>query len=280
MAAAIIDGKAVAKRVREEVATRVAAVNESGGSVGLATILVGEDPPSQIYVRSKIKACAAAGIESFDHKLPADTSEQALLALVDELNANDRVHGILCQLPVPDHIDAEKVLDRISPEKDVDGFHPENLGRLAQARPRFVSATPKGCMTLIAEAGCDPSGKHAVVLGRSNMVGRPMAMLLTNANATVTVCHSRTPDLAAEVDRADIVVAAIGRAELVKGAWIKPGAVVIDVGITRNAEGKLIGDVEYAAAAERASAITPVPGGVGPMTIASLLQNTVQAAGG
>lgn len=275
MTAKLLDGKAIAARVRDQVAAEVAGL---GFVPGIAVVLVGDDPASQIYVRNKHKAAEKVGVTSFAHTMPADTSQQALLDVVDRLNDDDRVDGILVQLPVPKHIDAEAVLDRIRPDKDVDGFHPENLGLLAQRRPRFVSATPRGCMTLLAEAGCELAGADAVVIGRSNMVGKPMAMLLTNANATVSLCHSQTRDLEGAVRRADVVVAAVGRAEMVRGAWIKEGAVVIDVGINRGADGKLVGDVEFAAAAERASAITPVPGGVGPMTIASLLQNTVEAA--
>lgn len=275
MTAKLLDGKAIAARVRDQVAAEVAGL---GFVPGIAVVLVGDDPASQIYVRSKHRACEKVGVASFAHTMPADTSQQALLDIVDRLNDDDRVDGILVQLPVPRHIDSEAVLDRIRPDKDVDGFHPENLGRLAQRRPRFVSATPRGCMTLLAEAGCELAGADAVVIGRSNMVGKPMAMLLTNANATVSLCHSQTRDLEGAVRRADVVVAAVGRAEMVRGAWIKVGAVVIDVGINRGADGKLVGDVEFAPAAERASAITPVPGGVGPMTIASLLQNTVEAA--
>jgi methylenetetrahydrofolate dehydrogenase (NADP+)/methenyltetrahydrofolate cyclohydrolase len=276
--AAIIDGKAIAARVREGVAKSVAELATRGITPGIAVVLCGDDPASHIYVRNKHRAAAKAGVATFDHKPPADISEADLLGLVDQLNEDDAVDGFIVQLPLPAHIDATKVLDRIRPDKDVDGFHPDNIGRLAQGRPRFVAATPKGCMRLLAESGCELSGAHAVIVGRSNIVGKPMQMLLTNANATVTLCHSRTRDLGAEVARADIVVAAAGKPGLVRGAWIKPGATVIDVGTNRTAEGELVGDVEFAAAAERARAITPVPGGVGPMTIASLLENTVEAA--
>jgi methylenetetrahydrofolate dehydrogenase (NADP+)/methenyltetrahydrofolate cyclohydrolase len=217
-------------------------------------------------------------VTTIDHKLPATTSEEELLALVRTLNSDPKVHGILVQLPLPKQINAEVVLDLIDPAKDVDGFHPDNIGRLAQGRPRFVACTPKGCMRLIAETDLELSGCHAVVVGRSNIVGKPMQMLLTNANATVTLCHSRTKDLAAQVARADVVVAAVGRPEIVRGEWIKEGAVVIDVGMNRLESGKLAGDVEFEAARERAGAITPVPGGVGPMTIAMLLANTVMSA--
>jgi methylenetetrahydrofolate dehydrogenase (NADP+) / methenyltetrahydrofolate cyclohydrolase len=241
-------------------------------------VLVDTDPASQIYVRSKSKACQEAGIRAFDHHLPADTSEATLLDLVRQLNANPDVDGILVQLPLPPQIDARKVLLLVDPLKDVDGFHPESLGRLLMGEPRFVACTPLGVMKLLEEAGAKLSGAQAVVLGRSNTVGKPTAVLLTAADATVTVCHSRTRDLAAEVGRADIVVAAIGRPEMIRGAWIKEGAVVIDVGVNRRPDGKLVGDVEFAAAAERAAAITPVPGGVGPMTVAMLLRNTLAAA--
>jgi methylenetetrahydrofolate dehydrogenase (NADP+) / methenyltetrahydrofolate cyclohydrolase len=278
MPARVLDGKALAARVRDEVAEQVRTLAAGGVVPGLATVLVGDDPASAVYVRSKHRAAAAVGIETFDHKLPAATAESELLALVDRLNDDPKVDGILVQLPVPRHIDANQILDRIRPDKDVDGFHSDNIGRLAQGRPRFVSATPKGCMRLLQQAGVDVAGANAVVIGRSVMVGRPMALLLTNASATVTLCHSRTRDLAAHVGQADIVVAAVGSRELVRGAWIKPGATVIDVGINRTEDGSLVGDVEYAAAAERAGAITPVPGGVGPMTIASLLENTAAAA--
>ena len=278
MTASIIDGKAIAARVRGEVRETIAGLVARGVTPGLAVVLVGDDPASQVYVRNKHKAAAEVGVTSFDHKLPASTSQAELLELIGQLARDPAVHGILVQLPLPRHVDATLVLDSIPPEKDVDGFHPDNIGRLAQGRPRFVAATPKGCMRLLAEAGVELSGKRAVMVGRSNIVGKPMSMLLTGADATVTVCHSRTPDLAGEVARADVVVAAMGRARAIKGAWIKPGAVVIDVGMNRGEDGKLCGDVEYDAALERASAITPVPGGVGPMTIACLLENVAAAA--
>jgi methylenetetrahydrofolate dehydrogenase (NADP+) / methenyltetrahydrofolate cyclohydrolase len=276
--ATIIDGKALAKKVRAEVAAEAARLAAEGVVPGLAVVLVGDDPASHIYVRLKEKAAAEVGVTTFDHRLPADTSQTALLELIDRLNRDDQVDGILVQVPLPPQIDATTVLDAIAPEKDVDGFHADNIGRLSQGRPRFIAATPKGCMRLLAEAGIDPAGMHAVVVGRSNIVGKPVAMLLTNANATVTLCHSRTPDLVAEVRRADIVIAAVGRAGLIQGDWIKPGATVIDVGTNKGADGKLHGDVDFAAAAGVAGAITPVPGGVGPMTIASLLENTVASA--
>lgn len=278
MAARIIDNKQVAQTVRGEVAARARALVERGVQPGLAVVLVGEDPASQVYVRNKAKAAAEAGIVTFDHKLPATTSEAELLDLVRRLNGDERVDGILVQFPVPPQISQKRVIDTISVDKDVDGLHPLNLGRLWAGEPRFVACTPSGCMRLLAEAGVKLDGADAVVIGRSSLVGRPMAALLLNANATVTICHSKTRDLAETVRRADVVVAAVGRAEFVRGEWIKPGATVIDVGINRGADGKLVGDVEYRAAAERAAAITPVPGGVGPMTIAMLLSNTVAAA--
>ncbi|HVY39416.1 MAG TPA: bifunctional methylenetetrahydrofolate dehydrogenase/methenyltetrahydrofolate cyclohydrolase FolD [Polyangia bacterium] len=276
--AKILDGKAVAARIRADLAKQVAALAERGVQPGLAVVLVGEDPASQIYVRNKAKACAEAGIRTFDHRLAATTTRAELLALVARLNADAQVDGILIQLPLPAGLDAREILPAVDPRKDVDGIHPENLGRLVMGEPRFVACTPLGVMTLIEETGLKLAGADAVVVGRSNMVGKPMAALLTGADATVTACHSKTRDLAAAVGRADVVVAAVGRGEMIRGAWIKPGAVVIDVGINRGADGKLRGDVEFAAAAARASAITPVPGGVGPMTIAMLLVNTVKAA--
>ena len=259
-------------------AKETARLAQRGIKPGLAVVLVGDNPASQVYVRNKAKACREAGIEAFDHPLPKDTSLAALLALVAELNADPRVDGILVQLPLPPQINAERVLLAISPEKDVDGFHPDNVGRLWSGQPRFVPCTPLGVMRLLKESGAQVAGADAVVVGRSNIVGKPMAALLLAADASVTVCHSKTHDLPQVVARADILVAAIGRAEFVRGAWIKPGATVIDVGMNRKPDGKLTGDVEFAAAAERARAITPVPGGVGPMTIALLLENTVRSA--
>jgi methylenetetrahydrofolate dehydrogenase (NADP+)/methenyltetrahydrofolate cyclohydrolase len=278
MAAEIIDGKAIAARVRGEVKAEADALKAKGVQPGLAVVLVGEDPASQVYVRNKTKAAAEAGIATFDHKLSADTSEEALLGLVRELNADARVDGILVQFPVPKQIAQKRVIDTISVDKDVDGLHPANLGHLWAGDPRFVACTPNGCMRLLAESQTTVAGADAVVIGRSQLVGRPMAALLLNANATVTVCHSQTKNLPDVVRRADIVVAAIGKAELVKGDWIKPGATVIDVGMNRGSDGKLVGDVEFAAASKRCRAITPVPGGVGPMTIAMLLANTVRSA--
>ncbi len=278
MSARIIDGKAAAARLRERVGVIARAFEgRSGRKAGLAVVLVGDDPASSVYVKSKGKATVAAGMTSFEHRLPADTSEADLIALVDTLNADTSVDGILVQLPLPGHVREAAVLTRIDPDKDVDGFHPVNAGRLATGLAGFVPCTPLGCLKLLkAELG-DLSGKDAVVIGRSNIVGKPMAALLTQASATVTLAHSRTRDLAGHVSRADIVVAAVGIPHFVKGAWLKPGATVIDVGINRTDNG-LVGDVEFDSAASVAGAITPVPGGVGPMTIACLLRNTVVAA--
>jgi methylenetetrahydrofolate dehydrogenase (NADP+)/methenyltetrahydrofolate cyclohydrolase len=278
MSATILDGKALAKRVRGEVAVEVARLRAAGIEPGLAVVLIGDDSASQIYVRGKTAGAAEVGIRTFDHRLPATTTDAEALALVAKLNADPAVDGILIQLPLPRGLDARRILFAVDPRKDVDGIHPDNIGRLLMGEPRFVACTPLGVMRLVAEAGLPLAGANAVVVGRSNMVGKPMAALLLNADATVTVCHSKTADLGAAVGRADLVVAAVGRAEMIRGDWIKPGAVVIDVGINRQATGKLLGDVEFAAAAARASAITPVPGGVGPMTIAMLLANTVAAA--
>jgi methylenetetrahydrofolate dehydrogenase (NADP+) / methenyltetrahydrofolate cyclohydrolase len=279
MTAKIIDGKAVAARVRGEVAEGVKqVVARAGIAPGLAAVRVGEDPASVIYVRNKIKACKEAGLESFEHILPESTSQEELLALVSRLNADRRVHGILVQLPLPKHIDADRVIDLVAAEKDVDGFGPRNVAALAMGRPGLRPCTPAGCIRLLEEAETKIEGARALVVGRSLIVGKPMAMLLLERNATVSIAHSRTRELGAEVGRADILVAAIGRAELIKGEWVKPGATVIDVGMNRLPDGKLKGDVEFATAVERARAITPVPGGVGPMTIAFLLKNTVAAA--
>lgn len=283
MTAAIIDGKAAAAALRGKVADSVAAFRETvGRAPGLAVVLVGEDPASSVYVRSKGKATVEAGMQSIEHKLPDDTSEAALLALVEELNLDNNVDGILVQLPLPDHIDSAKVIAAISPDKDVDGFHVENAGRLAVGAEALVPCTPLGCLHLLKSQLGDLTGKDAVVIGRSNIVGKPMAMLLLGESCTVTIAHSRTRDLPDVVRRADIVVAAVGRPEMVRGDWIKPGAIVIDVGINRvadaNGKGRLVGDVDFAEAADVAGAITPVPGGVGPMTIAMLLRNTLVAA--
>jgi methylenetetrahydrofolate dehydrogenase (NADP+)/methenyltetrahydrofolate cyclohydrolase len=278
MAAKIIDGKALAAKLRGTMAEEAKALTAAGVRPGLAVVLVGEDPASQIYVRNKTKALAEAGFACFDHHLATDTGEETLLALVRDLNNDKAVDGILVQLPLPKHIDSKRVLLSIDPAKDVDGFHPENLGRLLIGEPRFTACTPYGIMKLIEEAGTPVRGATAVVVGRSNIVGKPVAVLLTNADATVTICHSKTKDLPAVIGTADILVAAIGRAEMIRGAWLKPGSTVIDVGTNRLPTGKLVGDVEFAAAVERVGAITPVPGGVGPMTITMLLANTLDSA--
>lgn len=278
MSADIIDGKAYAEALRGRIAIHAADfIAQSGRKAGLAVVLVGEDPASSVYVRSKGKATVAAGMESFEHRLPADIGQDALIGLVEQLNADSAVDGILVQLPLPDHLDETQVLRAIDPDKDVDGFHPVNAGRLATGMPGFVPCTPLGCLMLLKDRLGDLSGLDAVVIGRSNIVGKPMAALLTAANCTVTIAHSRTRDLSSHVVRADIVVAAVGRANFVRGEWIKPGATVIDVGINR-VEGRLVGDVDFDGAASVAGAITPVPGGVGPMTIACLLRNTLVAA--
>jgi methylenetetrahydrofolate dehydrogenase (NADP+)/methenyltetrahydrofolate cyclohydrolase len=274
----VIDGKAVSARVRAEVKADVESfVTEHGTSPGLATVLVGDDPASHVYVGNKIKACEEAGIRSIHHGIPADTSQADLLGLVADLNTDDSVDGILVQMPLPDGLDPDPVIAAIDPSKDVDGLTATSAGLLAQGRPGLVSCTPQGVMELLRVAGAEVSGADAVVVGRSILVGRPMAALLTNASATVTVCHSRTRDLAGVCSRADILIAAVGSPGMVKGDWVKPGATVIDVGINRTEHG-LVGDVEFDGASERAGAITPVPGGVGPMTIALLLRNTLTAA--
>ena len=283
MTATIIDGKAAAAALRAEVAVEVTRFRAATGRApGLAVVLVGEDPASAVYVRAKGKATLEAGMESFEHKLPADTAEADLLALVDRLNADPRVDGILVQLPLPPHIDANKVITRIDPDKDVDGFHPVNAGRLAIGLHGFVPCTPLGCLKLLRHQLGDLSGLTAVVIGRSNIVGKPMALLLLGDSATVTIAHSRTRDLPAVVRQADIVIAAVGRPEMVKGDWLKPGATVIDVGINRvtgdDGKSRLVGDVDFASASAVAGAITPVPGGVGPMTIACLIRNTFVSA--
>ncbi|MGH7886964.1 MAG: bifunctional methylenetetrahydrofolate dehydrogenase/methenyltetrahydrofolate cyclohydrolase FolD [Candidatus Binatia bacterium] len=277
--ATIIDGKAVAKDVQNQIKQEVDGLERRWGlAPGLAVVLVGDDPGSQIYVRNKEKACKDVGIKSFEHLLPATISEKELLALAHQLNKDNQVHGVLVQLPLPPHIRAEKVFEAIAPHKDVDGFHPVNLGLLALGGDGFRPCTPMGIMRLLEAAHCDPKGKNAVVVGRSNIVGKPVALMLLEKHATVTICHSRTANLRGEVGRADILVVAIGKAGLVRGDWVKPGAVVIDVGVNRLPNGKLGGDVEFETAKDRASAITPVPGGVGPMTICMLLYNTLKAA--
>jgi len=278
MTAQLIDGKALAAKVRGELKDQAAElVKRFGRPPGIAVVRVGEDPASKTYVTSKKKTAEELGFGSWEHHLDAGTTQQDLLALVAKLNADPAVDGILVQLPLPKHLDATQVLEAIDPAKDVDGFHAVNAGHLFQGRPTLVACTPFGVMRMFEEIKYDLSGKNCVVVGRSNIVGRPMAMLLLNASATVTICHSKS-DVAAEVRRADVVVAAVGVAKLVRGEWIKPGAVVIDVGMNRNAEGKLCGDVDFETAKERAAWITPVPGGVGPMTIAMLMSNTVKAA--
>ena len=276
--AKIIDGKAIAAKIRTEITEGVAALKERGVTPGLAVVLVGDDPASRVYVSMKEKACAEAGIFSDEYKLPAETSEAELLGLVAKLNNDPAIHGILVQLPLPPQIDTDKVLEAISPEKDADGFHPYNVGRLSVGKPLFQPCTPYGVMVMLKEEGVELAGKEVVVIGRSNIVGKPVAMMCLAQSATVTVCHSKTRNLADVVRRADVVIAAVGRPEMVKGDWIKEGAVVIDVGVNRVGEKKLVGDVDFVAASQRAAAITPVPGGVGPMTITMLLYNTLESA--
>ena len=282
MTATLIDGAALAARIRGEVAQRAAALTARGTRPGLAVVLVGEDPASSVYVRNKVKDCEEAGIFSVLDRLPASTSEDALLARVRELNADPAIHGVLVQLPLPAHIDERLVIETIAPEKDVDGFHVSNAGALMTGTPRFRPCTPYGVMKMLEHAGVKLSGAEAVVVGRSNIVGKPQAMLLLQEHATVTICHSRTRDLAAHCRRADVLVAAVGKARMITGDMIKPGAVVIDVGMNRIPDGpnagKLCGDVDFDSAREVAGAITPVPGGVGPMTRAMLLVNTMEAA--
>jgi methylenetetrahydrofolate dehydrogenase (NADP+) / methenyltetrahydrofolate cyclohydrolase len=279
MTARILDGKALAATLTDDVRKRVVARVAQGRNVpGLAVVLVGEHAASQIYVRNKRRTIEATGMRSFAHDLPASASEQELLQLIDDLNADPAVSGVLVQLPLPQAIDAERVNERLDPRKDVDGFHPYNIGRLVLKRPTLRPCTPYGCMQLLAATGEDLVGKHAVVIGQSAIVGRPMALELLMARCTVTICHSATRDLPSLVRQADIVVAALGKTEFVNGDWIKPGAIVIDVGINRGEDGKLRGDVDFAGASVNASWITPVPGGVGPMTIVTLLANTLRAA--
>jgi len=277
--AELIDGKALANEVRAEVKRRAGAFRATHNRApGLDVVLVGDDPASQVYVRNKERAASKAGIAGRVHRLPAETSEADLLALIFELNADDDIDGILVQLPLPGHLHGQTIVDAIDPAKDVDGLHPFNAGLLTVGRKGLRPCTPSGCMRMLEHIGCDPKGKRALVLGRSTLVGKPIALMLLEKHATVTVAHSRTEDLAGLVGESDIVVAAVGRRHLVKGHWIKDGAVVIDVGINRLQDGTLTGDVEFETAKERASYITPVPGGVGPMTIAMLLSNTVDAA--
>ena len=278
MTALILDGNALAQKLRADFKTRADALTARGAQPGLAVILVGEDAASQVYVRNKVNACAQAGLRSEKITYPADVEPQRVLTRIAELNADPTIHGILVQLPLPRHFDSDAVLAAISPDKDVDGFHAENVGALMQGHARFIPCTPYGVMKFFGEAGIELKGKEAVVLGRSNIVGKPMAMLLMQANATVTVCHSQTRDLAFHTRRADILIAALGKARFVTADMVKPGAVVIDVGINRLPDGKLCGDVDFPAVSQIASAITPVPGGVGPMTITMLLANTLEAA--
>lgn len=276
--AALIDGAGIARRLRGELALRAASLAAAGHRPGLAVILVGGDPASAVYVRNKVKACEEAGIRSILERYPADFSQEALLARIAALNAESSVHGILVQMPLPKHIAPERVIEAIAVTKDVDGYSIESAGRLVAGLPGFRPCTPWGCMKLIESTGTDLRGKHAVVIGRSNTVGKPMALMLLQADATVTVCHSRTPDLGAHTRTADVVVAAVGRLNVLTAGMVKPGAIVIDVGMNRNAEGKLRGDVDFEGVAQVAGWVTPVPGGVGPMTIAMLLSNTVDAA--
>ena len=276
--ASIIDGNALSAQLRADVMRRADALKARGITPGLAVVLVGENSASQVYVRNKVKACADAGLHSVLERYEADMTEAALLARIDALNKDPAIHGILVQLPVPKHIDANKVIEAIAPEKDVDGFHIASAGALMVGQPGFLPCTPYGCMKMLESINYDLRGKHAVVIGRSNIVGKPMAMLLLQKNATVTVCHSGTKDLKAMTLQADVIVAAVGKVNVLTADMVKPGAVVIDVGMNRNAEGKLCGDVDYAGVRDVASHITPVPGGVGPMTITMLLVNTLESA--
>jgi len=278
MSAKILDGKMISKRIKDELKNEVTALKEKGITPGLAVIIVGEDPASQIYVASKERACAEIGVYSEKHALPAETTEEQLLALIADLNKRPEISGILCQLPLPKHINEERILLSIDPSKDVDAFHPANVGKIMIGNFDFLPCTPAGVMELIAESGIDITGKNCVVIGRSNIVGKPMSMLLLHKHGTVTICHSKTENLAEITKKADILVAAVGRANFVTADMVKEGAVVIDVGMNRPEGGKLCGDVDYEAVSKIASAITPVPGGVGPMTIAMLMKNTVKAA--
>ncbi len=279
MSAQIIDGKAVAEALRENIRGRVEKrLSRQRRCPGLAVILTGEDPASQIYVHNKKLACEQAGIESFEFKKPAETTEAELLDLIVQLNADVQVDGILVQLPLPEHIDTDKVIETISPDKDVDGFHPYNIGRLAAGKPTYRPCTPQGIIRLLESTGINLAGMDAVIVGRSNIVGRPMMLELLAKDCTPTICHSRTKDLAGRVRSADIVVAAVGKPDFIQGDWIKPGAIVIDVGINRLKNGCLTGDIDFESARKNAGRITPVPGGVGPMTIACLLQNTLTSA--
>jgi methylenetetrahydrofolate dehydrogenase (NADP+)/methenyltetrahydrofolate cyclohydrolase len=278
MPAELVDGKKVAADIKEGLKKEIETLKSKGITPGLAVVLVGEDPASRKYVSNKEKTCEALGIKSIGHKLPVDTSQETLLKLIDDLNNDSQVHGILVQLPLPKHLNEKEVMHRIAGEKDVDGFGPESLGRLLLDEPGFVACTPHGAMKMLEAYGIDPKGKKAVVVGRSIIVGKPLALLLLRKHATVTICHSRTANLKEECLRADILCVAVGRAKMVTGDMVKEGAAVIDVGINVTPEGKLVGDVDFEAAKERAAYITPVPGGAGPMTIAMLMYNTVQAA--
>ena len=279
MTARLIDGKALALQVREGLATASAAVlAKTGMKPGLATILVGDDPASHLYVKSKQKACDAAGIYIDDHKLPASTTQAELLALIEKENADPKIHGILVQLPLPKHIDSKVVLEAVSPDKDADGFHPYNFGRLVEGHPVFEACTPKGVIKMIESTGVSIEGKRAVVLGRSNIVGKPLALMLLQRNATVTICHSKTKDLPAMCREAELLLVAIGKAKFVTADMVRDGAVVIDVGTNRLPDGKVVGDVDFETVSQKAGWISPVPGGVGPMTIAMLLDNTVESA--
>lgn len=278
MTAQIINGKEIAKKLREKIKNEVQELKGKGITPGLAVILVGDDPASQVYVRNKEKACQEVGIYSEIHHLSETISQSELINLIDKLNTNPQIHGILVQLPIPAHLNEKEVIERISPQKDVDGFHPLNAGALFVGEKSLQPCTPKGCLYLLKEIGYDLKGKKAVVVGRSNIVGKPVAMMLLQEHATVTICHSRTKDLKSELLQADVVVAAVGKTNFIKGDMLKPGAVVLDVGINRLENGKLVGDVDFETAKEKASWITPVPGGVGPMTIAMLLANTLEAA--
>ncbi len=276
--AILIDGKAIAAKIRGEIAVEVNRLELKGVKPGLAVILVGDNPASKVYVSMKEKACRDVGIFSEEYKLPPETDEAALLSRIDSLNKNPDIHGILVQLPLPKHINEALIMEAISPLKDVDGFHPYNVGRLVTGKPLFQPCTPHGIMVMLKESGIDITGKEVVVVGRSNIVGKPVAFMCLQQNATVTLCHTKTINLEEKVKMADVLIAAVGKPEMIKGEWIKEGAVVIDVGVNRIADNKLVGDVEFAVASKRASHITPVPGGVGPMTITMLLYNTLQSA--
>ncbi|MFZ5688160.1 MAG: bifunctional methylenetetrahydrofolate dehydrogenase/methenyltetrahydrofolate cyclohydrolase FolD [Bacillota bacterium] len=278
MTAQILDGKKIAQEVRETIKKDVQELKDKGITPGLAVVLVGADPASQVYVNNKHKSCGEVGMYSEVHRLPAETSQEDLLMLIDKLNKDAKIHGILVQLPLPDHINEKAVIDTISLEKDVDGFGPANVGNLVIGDDCFYPCTPHGCIVMLEKTGLELKGKHAVVVGRSNIVGKPVAMMLLARHCTVTICHSRTKDLTSVCRQADILVAAVGKPEMITGEMVKPGAIVIDVGINRLEDGKLVGDVHYESASQVASWITPVPGGVGPMTITMLLKNTVEAA--